>query len=167
MDLVSNRFQLKVLLLQKFYFFCLSMGLVFWFDVFNKPSNIIWFICVNKAKLFEIHLFCVIVIYNTENSFKIIDWNVNSTKNASSFKFLKCNRTIEVEIKWSEGMTVVFEFLLNSYMNLHKNLLYAIFLALDQIWWDWDVLVALHCYGSLEFIGVVGTISCAHRTSII
>jgi len=75
------------------------VGIVFQFDVFNKASNVIRFICIDEAKLFEIHLFAVIVIYNLENCFQIVDWNVDSTENASSFELLKCDRTIEVEIK--------------------------------------------------------------------
>ena len=52
-------------------------------------------------------------------------------------------------------------------MNLSKNLLDTILLALDQIRRDRDVSIALHCDSSFEFFGVVGTITCVNWTSII
>eukprot|EP00356_Strombidium_inclinatum_P010321 CAMPEP_0170499812 /NCGR_PEP_ID=MMETSP0208-20121228/32683_1 /TAXON_ID=197538 /ORGANISM="Strombidium inclinatum, Strain S3" /LENGTH=165 /DNA_ID=CAMNT_0010777545 /DNA_START=489 /DNA_END=986 /DNA_ORIENTATION=+ len=85
--------------------------------------DIVGLVGVDEAELLEVDPLPVVVVYYIIDRVEIFQGQVDAAKFAARHKLLETQRPVEVQVKRSEGLAVVFELLLQSDMDLAEHLL--------------------------------------------
>ena len=161
-SLLSNN-EMKLLII-KLLFVLYKLLLFSFFHFFYQLVNVVWFVRIQHAKLYEINFVLVIVIYYFIDHFEITYWKTNSRKFTPCHKLIETHRAIKIEVEVAECSSIIFKLLLDSNMDLSK---YLLDLGQRFLWLAILDKEARETYACLKLVWIVSAAPGKHRTPIM
>ena len=121
--IVAHADQVRRLFIDDLLLGCFLLLLEMQLHLLHQLFDIVGLVSVDETEFLKVHFLFPIVVYHAVHSFEVLEGQADSTDLTAGNEFLKRQGTVEVNVKVPESLTVVFELLLYSVMDLSQELL--------------------------------------------